>query len=108
MTLLALKTAYEHRRLLFRNMKYVQRYANAANSDLLNETIVSYSEAILNVQRAYLLFFKYYCTQEEGILDSISALCAKEYELERPLLQQFEDALWPYYYALNRVPMPEE
>ena len=108
MTLLALKTAFEHRKQLLRNMRFVQRYVHAESSELMAETINLYSDAITNVERVYLLFYKYCCTRDDEILSSISDLCSNQYNVERPLLQKFEDALWPYYYSLNGVPMPND
>ena len=89
-------------------MRFVQRYVHAESSELMTETINLYSDAITNVERVYLLFYKYCCTHDDEILSSISDLCSNQYNVERPLLQKFEDALWPYYYALNGVPMPND
>ena len=89
-------------------MRFVQRYVHAESSELMAETINLYSDAITNVERVYLLFYKYCCTRDDEILSSISDLCSNQYNVERPLLQKFEDALWPYYYSLNGVPMPND
>lgn len=107
-TFLALRTAYEHHKLLLRNMRFIQNFINADDSELLNQTIDSYRIVVTNAENAYLLFYKYCLTHDSLILSRISELCSQEYTLARSLLQKFEDALWPYYYALNGVPMPAD
>ena len=102
----ALKTAYEHRKLLLRNMEYIQKHIGATHDPSVCEAINSYREAITNFQRGYLLAYKYRYKRDNRILSCIGNLCLQQYELERPILQLFEDLLWPYYYVENGVPMP--
>lgn len=106
--ILAVKTAFDHRRLIVRNMKFYMNFMNAEDDQLMISTIEKYSKLSYNLQNVYLLMCKYRLNGDIKLLKYASEICEAHYMKEAEVLQDFEDCMWPYYYKYNCVPQPPE
>ena len=104
----AIKTAYDHRLLLLRNMKYFCNYMDAKDDISMVKAIDDYEKAIQNIKYVHLMINKYKINKNSEILTRIADICGVQYAIEKNALQAFEDTIWQYYFRENDVPPPPE
>lgn len=101
----ALKTAFDHRMLLLKNMEFICNYLGATQDAIIQESVNQYKDLSMDISKMYMMVCKYRQIKQIDILKRIGKKCMLQYDLERSILQKFEDALWPYYYSFNKVVM---